>query len=68
MNRYTFVIHVHADGPSTLENLSTDERVEVSDLAALGPQIQRWLAAMHSSPTSTASAADGKDRAPAPRP
>jgi hypothetical protein len=46
MNRYTFVIHVHADGPSTLENLSTEERIQVSDLAAVGPQIERWVAAL----------------------
>jgi hypothetical protein len=46
MNRYTFVIHVHADGPSTLENLSTDERIQVADLAAVGPQIERWVAAL----------------------
>jgi hypothetical protein len=43
MNRYTFVIQVHDNGPSTLENLSTHERVQVVDLAAVGPQIERWL-------------------------
>ena len=44
MNRYTFVIHVHPDGPSTLENVSTQQRVRIGDLAAMGPQIERWLA------------------------
>lgn len=43
MNRYTFVIHIHTDGPSTLENLSTHELISVPDLAAVGPQIERWL-------------------------
>jgi hypothetical protein len=46
VNRYTFVIQVHPDGPSTLENLSTHERVGVSDLAAVGQQIERWLEAL----------------------
>jgi hypothetical protein len=49
MNRYTFVVHVHADGPSTLENLSTHELISVPDLAAVGPQIERWLAALPAS-------------------
>lgn len=44
MNRFTFVVQVHPEGISTLENLSTHERVRVSDLAAIGPQIERWLA------------------------
>jgi hypothetical protein len=48
MNRHTFVIQVHAEGPCTLENLSTRERVPVSDMAAVGPQIERWLAAVPS--------------------
>jgi hypothetical protein len=43
MNRYTFVIHVHPGGLSTLENLSTHERVRVSDLDMVGGQIERWL-------------------------
>ena len=43
MNRYTFVVQIHPDGPSTLENLSTQERVRVSDLDAVGPQIEQWL-------------------------
>jgi hypothetical protein len=29
-----------------LENLSTHERVRVCDLAAVGPQIERWLASL----------------------
>jgi hypothetical protein len=44
VNRFTFVVQVHPEGISTLENLSTHERVRVSDLAVIGPQIERWLA------------------------
>jgi hypothetical protein len=43
MTRYTFVVQVHPDGPTTLENLSTHERVRVTDLTAVGPQIEQWL-------------------------
>jgi hypothetical protein len=43
VKRYTFVVQVHPDGPSTLENLNTHERVRVSDLDAVGPQLERWL-------------------------
>jgi hypothetical protein len=51
VTRYTFVVHVHPDGISTLENLATHERVLVADMAVLGPQIEQWLQAL----------ADGKD-------
>ena len=47
MNRHTFVIHVHDDGPATLENLSTHELISLPDFAAVGPQIERWLAELH---------------------
>ena len=43
MNRYTFVVQIHPDGISTLENLSTHERVRVADMGTVGPQIERWL-------------------------
>ena len=43
MQRYTFVVQIQPDGPSTLENLSTHERVRVSELSAVGPQIEQWL-------------------------
>jgi hypothetical protein len=43
MTRYTFVVQIQAEGPSTLENLSTHERVRVADLAQVGPQIEEWL-------------------------
>ena len=43
MNRYTFVVQVQPDGPSTVENLNTHERVRVSDLDAVGPQIEQWM-------------------------
>lgn len=44
MNRFTFVVQVHPNGISTLENLSSDERVRIGELAEVGPQIERWLA------------------------
>ena len=44
MSRHTFVIQVYGDGPATLENLTTQERVPVTDLDAVGAQIERWLA------------------------
>jgi hypothetical protein len=43
MNRYTFVVRIQPRGVSTLENLSTYERIMVTDLALIGPQIERWL-------------------------
>jgi hypothetical protein len=43
MNRYTFVVQVHPQGISTLENLSTHERVSLPELSVVGPQIERWL-------------------------
>jgi hypothetical protein len=46
VNRYTFVVHAYPGGASMLENLSTHERVRVCDLAAVGPQIERWLASL----------------------
>jgi hypothetical protein len=46
VNRYTFVVHAYPGGASMLENLSTHERIRVSDLPAVGPQIERWLASL----------------------
>ena len=43
MTRYTFVVQVHPAGISTLENLSTRERIQVVDLSAVGRQIEEWL-------------------------
>jgi hypothetical protein len=43
MKRYTFVIQVHPDGISTLENLSTHERVRIVELASVGEQIELWM-------------------------
>jgi len=43
MNRHTFVIQIYPGGISTLENLSTRERVQVSALTAVAPQIESWL-------------------------
>jgi hypothetical protein len=67
MNRHTFVIQVHADGPSTLENLSTRERVPLSDLAAVGPQIEQWLATLPGS-AETRESRLGKTSGPDGRP
>jgi hypothetical protein len=44
VKRYTFVVQIHPEGISTLENLSTQERVRLDELDAVGPQIERWLA------------------------
>jgi hypothetical protein len=44
MNRYTFVVQVHPEGISTLENVSTNERVALTELAEVPPRIERWLA------------------------
>jgi hypothetical protein len=44
MNRYTFVIQVHPEGISTLENLSTHERIRLDQFAEIGPCVERWLA------------------------
>ena len=46
VNRYTFVVHAYPGGASMLENLSTHERIRVCDLAAVGPQIESWLASL----------------------
>jgi hypothetical protein len=43
VNRYTFVVQVHPEGISTLENLSTSERVRIDEITAVGTQIERWL-------------------------
>jgi hypothetical protein len=53
VNRYTFVVQVHPEGISTLENLSTHERVRVPDMSAVGPQIESWLEELDLSPAST---------------
>ena len=50
MKRHTFVVQVHPDGISTLENLSTNERVRISDLGTVGAQIERWLAEQRTTP------------------
>jgi hypothetical protein len=44
MTRHTFVVQVHPEGISTLENLSTRERVRLDEIAEIGPLIERWLA------------------------
>jgi hypothetical protein len=44
VKRHTFVVQVHPEGISTLEDLSTHELVRLENLAEIGPQIERWLA------------------------
>ena len=46
MTRYTFVVQVHPDGISTLENLATHERIQIVDFATVGAQIEAWLASL----------------------
>jgi len=43
VQRFTFVVQVHPEGISTLENLSTHERVRISQPAEVGPLIEKWL-------------------------
>jgi hypothetical protein len=63
MRRYSFVVQVHPDGVSTLENLSTRERVRVGDLGEVGPKIESWLALLEAPrPPEVAAAADSADR------
>jgi len=45
MNRHTFVIQIYPEGISTLENLTTRERVRVST-SPRWPQIETWLDAL----------------------
>jgi hypothetical protein len=61
VTRYTFVVQIHPDGLSTLENLSTHERVRVSDLTTVGPQIEQWLEAL--TPATAVQSSEGKERA-----
>lgn len=46
MNRHTFVLQIYPEGVSTLENLTTRERVQVAALTAVAPQIETWLDAL----------------------
>jgi hypothetical protein len=60
VKRHTFVVQVHPDGISTLENLSTQERVRISDLGTVGPQIERWLADQPAERSSALAADSGR--------
>jgi hypothetical protein len=44
VKRYTFVVQIHPEGISTLENLSTHELIRIEQLAEVGPKIEGWLA------------------------
>jgi hypothetical protein len=61
VRRYTFVVQVHPDGVSTLENLSTSERVPIGEMAEVGTHIDRWLAAAASPPPPASDSGD-RDR------
>lgn len=63
MNRYTFVVQIQPDGPSTLENLSTHERVRVADLDSVGPQIERWLESLSPAAPKSAAATEATEGA-----
>jgi hypothetical protein len=67
VNRYTFVLQIHPDGPSTLENLSTNERIRIADLGAVGPQVEKWLASMPGSARPNRRPNPARDGAPRPR-
>jgi hypothetical protein len=60
MTRHTFVVQVHPEGISTLENLSTRERVRLDELAEIGPLIERWLGELTSRDSSAVPAAQPK--------
>ena len=62
MQRYTFVVQVHPGEVSTVENLATQERVPLPDLDAVGPQIERWLAALDDGQARVEGARDGRER------
>ena len=62
MRRYTFVVQVHPDGVSTLENLSTNERVPIGEMSEVGSQIDSWLAAAATPPAEPASDSGDRDR------
>jgi hypothetical protein len=59
VNRHTFVIQVHPEGLSTLENLSSHERVRITEMANVGPQIERWLEALRDTEQPSDRPADG---------
>jgi hypothetical protein len=61
VTRHTFVVQIHSEGLSTLENLSTHERIRVSDLATVGPQIEQWLEALM--PVATTQTSQGEEDA-----
>jgi hypothetical protein len=54
VERYTFVVQVHPDGISTVENLATHERVALEEVGAVGSQIERWLRDLDEQPQAPA--------------
>ena len=43
VERRTFIVRVHADGPPIVEDVATGERVRLPDLASLAAEIERRL-------------------------
>jgi hypothetical protein len=68
VNRYTFVVQVHPEGISTLENLNTHERVRLEEMSAVGPQIERWLDELGLSPPRASTAPAPSESAPGSAP
>jgi hypothetical protein len=66
VKRYTFVVQIHPEGISTLENLSTHERIRIEQLAEVGPKIESWLA--ETSEEVKEVAIDGSPASDPPRP
>ena len=62
MERHTFVVRVHpGEGPTTVENVATQERVPVGGLAELGPRIKCWLDEAVRAPRPADAALEGED-------
>ena len=55
------VVQVHPEGVSTLENLSTAERVRIAAMDEVGPQIERWLMGIDRAPPPAPPAASGDE-------
>jgi hypothetical protein len=68
VKRYTFVVQVHPGGISTLENLSTQERIRLPDVAAVGGQIEEWLTELPIDPEGPHSRSARRESAPGSAP
>ena len=66
MARYSFVVQVHPDGVSTLENLATRERVKIGGLEEVGPRIEDWLEELEARRPSPTPVPSGRGRPAGP--